>query len=214
MIAQKQPRLGIVVEDDVEKRVIESLARKVADPLHLPTEPRIGSIRLGGSPRVHEQNMLHEIFFFLNKGYPPPILVFFGTETQEPREIASLVDRFERRLMIHRLERHARLVPVVPSVFDDWVLKDEIALQQIAERVRQAPDACPELPPEQMLKKWLALWWRRSDAEGRELFGLLDPDRIRPHSPSFAQFERLAREILLAQVAPAQGAEAQPPASP
>lgn len=43
---------------------------------------------------------------------------------------------------------------------------------------------------------------------------LLEPDRIRPRSPSFAQFERLVREILLSQVAPARGAEAQPPAPP
>jgi hypothetical protein len=41
---QRQPKLGLVIEDDVEKWVIESLVHKIVARLNLPTEIKLGSI--------------------------------------------------------------------------------------------------------------------------------------------------------------------------
>lgn len=212
MHAQPRPKLGMIVENDVYKRIAEPLVLKIAARLHLPAPPKLGTIRLGASPAICEMNEFVESL--VEKGYTPVIAVV-GTETTDEREAAALAGHVDFTLIPQRLHLHTRLVPVVPCI-ESWVLADEVAVQQVAGRPRPGPfDHSGLTEPEvlqMVLKKWFGAWGSLQKTVD-QVARLLEPDRIRPRSPSFARFERLVREILLAQVAPAQGAETQHPTS-
>jgi hypothetical protein len=160
-------------------------------------------------------NMIREIVFLLGKGYDP-VIVVFNTETTEKQKVSSLISELKEKLVDSRLQSHARLVPVIPSI-ESWVLADEVAVREVAAgRPPPKPFKRTGLTHQEVLqeklKRRLGGWGFLQD-QVKQVARLLEPDRIRPHSPSFAQFEHLVREILLAQVAPARGAEAQHPTS-
>lgn len=182
------PKLGFLVEDDVDKLVVEALARKVASRLSPPVQPRLATIRLAGTPRVRK--MIPEILFLVDKGYVPAVVVF-NTDTLPPD---SYVAELESRLAANRVHDLARLVPVIPSI-EAWVLADEVAIQQVAGTPPPGPAERSDKTPKEVLEQWLGGWGPREQERVAEL---LDPERIRPREPSFARFERLLQELLLA----------------
>jgi hypothetical protein len=193
-----QPKLGFLVEGDVDKLLVEVLARKVASQLSPPVQPRLATVRLAGTPRVRK--MISEILFLVDKGYTPAVVVF-DTDTVPPD---SYVAELESRLAANRVHDLARLVPVIPCI-EAWVLADEAAVQQVAGKPPPSAAERADRTPKEVLEQWLGGWGPR---EQEQVAALLDPERIRLHDASFAHFEQLLQELLFtpsrAPASPAQ----------
>jgi hypothetical protein len=187
-----QPKLGFLVQGDVEKLLVETLARKIAAQLPIPLEPRMGTIRFGGPFRV--LTVVPEIHFMAEKGYAPVIMVFDEKVDEDPSR--TNLFQVERLLMKYEFQSYARLIPVTPSI-EAWVLADEDAVRQVAGTPTPPLASRDGKTPKEVLKQWLGGWDTvRQEAVAR----LLEPVRIRMREPSFLKFEQAVQEVLRARL--------------
>ncbi len=194
---KSQPKLGFLVQKDVDKLVVETLARKIAAQLPVPVEPRIGTIRFGDSYRV--LTVAPELQLMAEKGYAPVIMVFDEKVKEHP--LRTNAYQVELLLMQYGFQSYARLVPVTPSI-EAWVLADEEAVQQVAGTPPPPLASRVGKTPKEVLKQWLGRWgtgpW---DTERQEAVApLLEPARIRMREPSFRTFEQAVQEVLQARL--------------
>lgn len=171
MRERQPPRLAFVVEGDLDRAVVETLARRIwGHPVHLHT------VRLGGKAAVPwlwsaAMPLLDE------KGYDH-VIVLLDADTTSRDDIVEQEDALKAQFAQHRLrEDEVSLVLAVPEI-EAWLIADE--------------DAAPEEAPREKLT-------RRYGHRTRELFAkradALDLQVGRERSPSLNRFIETLEEL-------------------
>jgi hypothetical protein len=121
------PKLGFIVERDLHKLCVESLARRTAAQVHPTLQPQLATIRVGDAP--WQRYIFPEVVNLLARGCRR-VLVVFDTNTTDAQDIASQVSTLRGPLAAAGLMDRVALIPVVPAI-QRWLLMDRVALEHI-----------------------------------------------------------------------------------
>jgi hypothetical protein len=181
--------LGLIVERDLHKRCVETLARKTVAQLHPASRLLLATIRVGDAP--WQRFIFPEVVSLLERGCQH-VLVVFDTHTTDAQDIASQVRTIRGPLAAAGLMDRVVLLPVAPSILH-WLLADRAALAQVAEgpvprhRLRRSDDLPAFLE---------ALFGQEPSDKLEALLAQLDPSRIAHRDACFAEFQRHLAETL------------------
>lgn len=181
-------RIGFIVDGDTDKLLVETLGRKVLSPLAPP--PCLATVRVYGSPWV--RYIFPELSWLLEKGCDK-VLAVFDTETEDPREIDSLLAGLQVGLARWRMLDKVDLVPVTPDI-TRWLLADNRLLEQVPGALELAAHLREARDPRWSLQHLSA----ESQAVLETLISRLDPERLRAQEPSFDRFARALEGTLVA----------------